>query len=68
MSNQQNQSSLLTPNDGSAQLLSASTEEPPEKTAQKFSENVIKRGQGLHALVEAFFKENITRARDRNIR
>ncbi len=68
MSNQQNQSSLLTPTDSGVQSLSATTEEPPEKTAQKFSGNVIKRGHGLHALVEAFFKENITRARDRNIR
>lgn len=70
LSNQQNQSSLLSPSvaDGSSQSLSASTEEPPEKTADKFSGNVIKRGHGLHALVEAFFKENITRARDRNLR
>lgn len=70
MSNQQNQSSLLTPSsaDRGAQSMSSSTEEPPEKTADKFSGNVIKRGHGLHALVEAFFKENITRARDRNMR
>ncbi|KAL9027883.1 MAG: hypothetical protein Q9196_003665 [Gyalolechia fulgens] len=40
----------------------------PEKNPDKYSPNVQKRGQALHALVEAFFKENITRARERNIR
>ena len=43
-------------------------ERPPEKNAEKYSTNITKRGQGLHVLVEAFFKENISRARDRNIR
>ena len=64
----QNQSSLLTPPaaDGSSQ--SAPLEVPPEKNPDKYSPNIGKRGHGLHALVEAFFKENITRARDRNLR
>ena len=68
VSNQQNQSSLLTPPaaDGSSQ--SAPLEVPPEKNPDKYSPNIAKRGHGLHALVEAFFKENITRARDRNLR
>ena len=43
-------------------------EQPPEKIPEKYSSNIVKRGQGLHALVESFFKENISRARDRNIR
>lgn len=43
-------------------------DEPPEKNPEKYSSNVAKRGQGLHVLVEAFFRENITRARDRNLR
>ncbi|KAL9044343.1 MAG: hypothetical protein Q9214_002514 [Letrouitia sp. 1 TL-2023] len=41
---------------------------PPEKNPDKYSSNVTKRGQSLHALVEAFFRENISRARDRNVR
>lgn len=51
-----------------SQVQSSSTDEPPEKNPEKYSANVAKRGQGLHALVEAFFRENITRARDRNMR
>jgi len=70
VSNQQSHSTLLTPSttNGSGRSLSASTEEPPEKNANKYSSNIQKRGHGLHALVEAYFKENISRARDRNIR
>lgn len=70
VTNQQSQSSLLAPPvaDSNAQSLSPSTEEPPEKNGDKYSINVAKRGHGLHALVEAFFKENIVRARDRNLR
>lgn len=41
---------------------------PPERNPDKYSQNVQKRGQALHASVEAFFKENITRARERNLR
>ncbi|KAL9607361.1 MAG: hypothetical protein Q9167_007716 [Letrouitia subvulpina] len=41
---------------------------PPEKNPDKYSSNVTKRGQSLHVLVEAFFRENISRARDRNVR
>ncbi|KAL8950311.1 MAG: hypothetical protein Q9222_003655, partial [Ikaeria aurantiellina] len=43
-------------------------ERPPERNADKYSANLHKRGQALHASVESFFKENITRARDRNVR
>ena len=43
-------------------------EEAPEKNPDKYSSSVLKRGQALHVLVESFFKENITRARDRNVR
>ncbi|KAL8787150.1 MAG: hypothetical protein Q9213_002366 [Squamulea squamosa] len=43
-------------------------ERPPERNADKYSPNLQKRGQALHASVEAFFKENIARARDRNVR
>ena len=50
------------------QTSSTNVEEPPDRNTAKYSPNVGKRGQGLHVLVEAFFKENITRARDRNLR
>ena len=60
---------LLTPPvPVSSSLSQSNTDEPPEKNPEKYSANVAKRGQGLHVLVEAFFKENITRARDRNLR
>ena len=68
---QQNYGSLLAPSVPSSSnhvQPSSSPEEPPEKNPEKYSANVGKRGQGLHVLVEAFFKENITRARDRNLR
>lgn len=42
--------------------------EPPEKNSEKYSPNGLNRGQGLHALTKAFFQENISRARDRNMR
>lgn len=57
--------SVPVPNSQSQQPV---VDEPPEKNPEKYSSNVGKRGQGLHVLVEAFFKENITRARDRNLR
>lgn len=57
---------------GNLSNLSGSTaavsDEPPEKNPEKYSVNVGKRGQGLHVIVEDFFKQNITRARDRNVR
>ena len=70
VTNQQSQSSLLVPPtaETNGQSLSPPMEEPPEKQSEKYSNNVTKRGHGLHALVEAFFKENIVRARDRNVR
>ncbi|KAL9614255.1 MAG: hypothetical protein Q9204_008845, partial [Flavoplaca sp. TL-2023a] len=45
-----------------------SDERPPERNPEKYSSNLQKRGQVLHASVESFFKENISRARERNIR
>ena len=67
---QQNYGNHLTPpipgHSNSSQ--SSISDEPPEKDPDKYSSNVAKRGQALHALVEAFFKENIGRARDRNLR
>ena len=62
--------SLLTPSMPAANKSSQEPvlDEPPEKNPEKYSSNVAKRGQGLHVLVEAFFRENITRARDRNLR
>ncbi|KAL8736157.1 MAG: hypothetical protein Q9166_000312 [cf. Caloplaca sp. 2 TL-2023] len=45
-----------------------SDERPPERNPEKYSPNLQKRGQALHASVESFFKENITRARERNVR
>lgn len=43
-------------------------ERPPERNPDKYSTNVQKRGQALHVAVEAFFRENIARARERNVR
>ena len=68
VTNQQGQSSLLTPPIANGSNQSISEAEMPEKNRDTYSPNIQKRGQGLHALVEAFFKENISRARDRNIR
>lgn len=70
---QQNASSQHVPASASASNLSvlgspATNDEPPEKNPEKYSSNVARRGQGLHVLVEAFFTENIGRARDRNVR
>ena len=47
---------------------SEQNERPPERNPDKYSTNVQKRGQALHAAVEAFFRENISRARERNAR
>ena len=41
---------------------------PPPKSSDRFSPNVSKRGQGLHVFVEAFFRDSIDRARERNAR
>ena len=71
VTNQQNQGSLLNPSGGNAtspSLSPAQEIEMPEKNPNKYSQNVQKRGQALHSTVETFFKENIARARDRNIR
>ena len=73
-SNLSNNSTTLTPSPSNGSLAGGSPygpppeEQPPEKNPGKYSANVAKRGQGLHALVESFFKENISRARDRNVR
>ena len=73
-SNLSNNSTTLTPSLSNGGLSSVSPyaappeEQPPEKNPAKYSSNIAKRGQGLHALVESFFKENISRARDRNVR
>lgn len=73
-SNQSNVSNALTPSLSNGSLSAGSLyvappeEQPPEKDPGKYSSNIVKRGQGLHALVESFFKENISRARDRNVR
>lgn len=73
-SNQSNNSTSLSPSlsnnslSGGSQYTAPSEEQPPEKDPERYSSNVVKRGQGLHALVESFFKENISRARDRNVR
>ena len=73
-SNLSNNSATVTPSMSNGSLSASSPygapheEQPPEKNPEKYSSNVAKRGQGLHALVESFFKENISRARDRNVR
>ena len=65
-----NQTNLLSPSgrDSPGATLSPTYEVPPEKNPEKYSTNVVSRGQGLHSFVEAFFKENITRAKQRNQR
>lgn len=71
-SNQRVAPSLIipSPNDFGGRTVSPSREDiaPPDRNPDKYAPNVIKRGNGLHTTVEAFFKENITRARDRNQR
>ncbi|KAI4104410.1 MAG: hypothetical protein L6R37_003309 [Teloschistes peruensis] len=47
---------------------SENNDRPPMRDPDKYSTNVQKRAQATHASVEAFFKENITRARERNVR
>lgn len=46
----------------------AFNEDPPEKNPEQYSANVIKRAEGLSKFVESYFRENVTRARDRNQR
>ncbi|KAA6410821.1 MAG: serine threonine- kinase cot-1 [Lasallia pustulata] len=65
---QQNYGNHFTPPMPGQSNLSSMSVDPPEKNPERYSSNVAKRGQALHAFVEAFFKENIGRARDRNIR
>ena len=43
-------------------------ERPPEQAFDKYSSNVAKRVVGLHMHVEAFFKDSIVQARERNQR
>ena len=43
-------------------------EEEEVQNTKKFSDNVIRRGTAAKQLVNAFFQENIERARDRNTR
>ena len=63
----QNYGSLLSPGIASP-MKGIHDAEPPEKNSEKYSQNGLNRGQGLHALTKAFFQENISRARDRNMR
>ena len=57
------------PSGGDVQMQQQPQDEvPPEVNASKYSSNVVKRVIGLHVQVEAFFKDNITRARERNQR
>jgi protein-serine/threonine kinase len=46
----------------------ASDEEEPVRCPEKYSENVHKRGKAAKELVNVFFRDNIERARDRNLR
>ena len=61
---------LLSPStqDSGRRSLSPNSEEPPEKNPDKYSSNVISRGNALHTTVGIFFKENVERARERNKR
>jgi protein-serine/threonine kinase len=46
----------------------ASEEEELVRSPEKYSENVHKRGRAAKELVNVFFRDNIERARDRNLR
>ena len=65
---QQSYSSHLSPLAASSSHSSLSEEKPPEQVPNKYSGNVGKRMISLHLWVEKFFKDNITRARERNVR
>ncbi|KAF2813359.1 serine/threonine-protein kinase cot-1 [Mytilinidion resinicola] len=43
-------------------------EEPPAKSAEKYSENVLRQAKVSVGLVSTFFKDSVQRARDRNQR
>ncbi|KAI9814465.1 MAG: Serine/threonine-protein kinase [Pycnora praestabilis] len=43
-------------------------DELPVKNSDKYSSNVKTRGALAHEMVQSFFKENVQRARDRNVR
>lgn len=43
-------------------------DEPPQKTPEKYSDNVLKQSQVSVNLVSTFFKDSVQRARDRNQR
>lgn len=47
---------------------SMTEDEPPAKNPDKYGENVIKKAKVSCGLVSAFFKENVQRARERNLR
>ena len=67
-SSQQQLSTLLSPNSSTNQASNSADERPPEQDFNKYSSNIAKRVIGLHIHVEAFFTDNITRARERNMR
>jgi len=70
--NGQAQGGLLSvpgqPSSSNGQYSSAESLDPPAPDSSQYSDNLQKRMVGLHIVVEAFFKDNITRARERNIR
>lgn len=47
---------------------SINDEEPPPKTPEKYSDNVLKQSKVSVNLVSTFFKDSVQRARDRNQR
>ena len=66
---QQGYGGHLTPHNASAGYLPPSGDEkPPEQDPNKYSQNIGQKVIGLHLYVEKFFKENINRARERNVR
>ncbi|MCJ1329281.1 Serine/threonine-protein kinase [Thelotrema lepadinum] len=64
---QHSYSSHLNPFSPSSQT-AQTDEKPPPQDPNRFSSNVYKRVVGLHLYVEKFFKDNIQRARERNVR
>ena len=65
---QQGHGSHLSPLSTGASYSDSSEDRPPPQDPNKYSSNVNKRVVGLHLHVEKFFTQNISRARERNMR
>jgi protein-serine/threonine kinase len=59
---------LNAPIPGAPRQPSLYDEEPPSKTPEKYSENVLRQAKVSVGLVNTFFKDSVQRARERNQR